>query len=147
MVKKTRRALLTAVAGAAACAALPSPLRADDDALDLVRLLTGRTPTESDRVRLSMPSVFPTGSAVPLTLDVDSPMTEGDCVQRVHVLAPRNPIVEIGTFHFTPGRSIARVSTRVRLAEPQHVLAVAEMSDGTLLMSKVWVEVATNGCT
>jgi len=38
------------------------------------------------------------------------------------------------------------VSTRIRLAAPQHVLAVAEMSDDTLLMTKAWVEVASNGC-
>jgi sulfur-oxidizing protein SoxY len=39
------------------------------------------------------------------------------------------------------------VSTRIRLAEPQYVLAVAEMNDGALLMTRAWVEVATNGCT
>jgi sulfur-oxidizing protein SoxY len=38
------------------------------------------------------------------------------------------------------------VSTRIRLAEPQYVLAVAQMSDGTLLMTETWVEAATNGC-
>jgi sulfur-oxidizing protein SoxY len=38
------------------------------------------------------------------------------------------------------------VSTRIRLAEPQYVLALAEMNDGALLMAKTWVEVATNGC-
>jgi sulfur-oxidizing protein SoxY len=32
------------------------------------------------------------------------------------------------------------------LAEPQYVVAVAEMSDGTLLMTKTFVDVATNGC-
>jgi sulfur-oxidizing protein SoxY len=30
---------------------------------------------------------------------------------------------------------------------PQYVLAFAELNDGTLLMTKTWVEVATNGCT
>jgi sulfur-oxidizing protein SoxY len=39
------------------------------------------------------------------------------------------------------------VETRIRLAEPQDVVAVAEMNDGTLLMTTTWVEVATNGCT
>jgi sulfur-oxidizing protein SoxY len=43
-------------------------------------------------------------------------------------------------------RSIARISTRIRLAGPQFVVAVAEMHDGTLLMAKSFVEVATNGC-
>ena len=58
----------------------------------------------------------------------------------------RNPIIEVAGFHFIPQRSGARVSTRIRLAKPQYVVAVAEMSDGTLLMTKTWVDVATNGC-
>ena len=41
---------------------------------------------------------------------------------------------------------MARVSTRIRLAKPQNVVAVAEMSDGSLLMTKTRVDVATNGC-
>ncbi|WKL39400.1 thiosulfate oxidation carrier protein SoxY (plasmid) [Sinorhizobium meliloti] len=44
------------------------------------------------------------------------------------------------------GRSLPRVSTRVRLAAPQHVVALAEMSNGNLLTAKAWVAVATNGC-
>ena len=93
-----------------------------------------------------MPQVFPNGYTVPLTLVIDSPMTEADHVRHVSVLAPRNPLVEVATFQFVPQRSEPRVSTRIRLAEPQHVLAVAEMNDGTLLMTETWVEVATNGC-
>ncbi len=112
----------------------------------LIKHLTGKTPTESDRVHLTMPRVFPNGYTVPLTLVIDSPMTETDYVRYARVLAPRNPLIEVATFHFVPQRSEPRVSTRIRLAEPQHVLAVAEMNDGALLMTKTWVEVATNGC-
>lgn len=93
-----------------------------------------------------MPRVFPNGYTVPLTLEIDSPMTEGGHVRKVRVLAPRNPLVEVATFHFVSQRSEPHVSTRIRLAEPQYVLAVAEMNDGALLMAKAWVEVATNGC-
>jgi sulfur-oxidizing protein SoxY len=145
----TRRTVLTAaVAGSAgfASAALASPPPPNDDAVDLVKKLTGKTPTTSDRLHLVMPQVFPNGYTVPLTLVIDSPMTDSDHVRHVSVLAPRNPLVEVATFHFVPQRSEPRVSTRIRLAEPQYVLAVAEMNDGTLLMTETWVEVATNGC-
>jgi sulfur-oxidizing protein SoxY len=64
----------------------------------------------------------------------------------VRVVAPRNPLIEVATFHFVPQLSQPRVSTRIRLAEPQDVLAFAELNDGTLLMTKTWVDVATNGC-
>ena len=146
----TRRALLTAAVAAAARitdATSASPARGGDDAADLIKQLTGRTATESDRIRLVMPQQFPTGATVPVTLMIDSPMTEADHVRQARLLAPRNPLIEVAHFHFTPGRSGARVSTRIRLAQPQHVVAVAEMSDGTLLTTKTWVEVATDGCT
>jgi sulfur-oxidizing protein SoxY len=127
-------------------ATLASPANASDDAAELIKHLTGKTPTESDRLHLAMPRVFPNGYTVPLTLLIDSPMTETDHVRDVRVLAPRNPLITVATFHFVPQRSEPRVSTRIRLAQPQDVLAVAEMNDGTLLMTRTWVEVATNGC-
>jgi len=148
----SRRALLTAVlAGGATLAgselAAAQDADAGDDTVKLVRQLTGKVPSESPRVHLTMPRVFPNGYIVPLTLDIDTAMSETDHVSEVRVLAPRNPIIDIATFRFAPGRSQPRVSTRIRLAEPQFVLAVAEMNGGALLMTKAWVEVATNGCS
>ncbi len=145
----SRRAVLSAaVAGSAgfASAALASTPTPSDDAAKVVEQLTGKTAIASDRLHLVMPQVFPNGYTVPLTLVIDSPMTEANHVRLVSVLAPRNPLVEVAVFHFVPQRSEPRVSTRIRLAEPQYVLAVAEMNDGTLLMTETWVEVATNGC-
>jgi sulfur-oxidizing protein SoxY len=141
-----RNLLLTGVAGLATATML-SPARASDEAAELIERLTGKTPTESDRLHLVMPRTYPNGYTVPLSLDIDSPMTESDHVRHIRVVAPRNPLIEVATFHFVPQRSQPRVSTRIRLAEPQYILAVAERNDGTLLMTKTWVEVATNGCT
>ena len=118
----------------------------DDDDVTSVEQSTGKTPTRSDRVRLTMPPVFPNGYTVPLSVDVLSPMTEADHVRYVRVLAPRNPIVEVATFSFAPGRSRARVSTRIRLAAPQFIVAAAEMNDGSVLMASTFVSVASNGC-
>jgi sulfur-oxidizing protein SoxY len=113
---------------------------------ELVKRLIGNSATLSPRVHLIMPAAFGNGYSVPCTLAVDSPMTENDHVRRVHVLAPKNPIIVVGTFHFTPQSGSAAVSTRIRLAEPQMVLAVAEMNDGALLMARTWVKVETDGC-
>jgi sulfur-oxidizing protein SoxY len=142
----TRRELLLSGVTGLATTIIVSPASAGDDATELIERLTGKIPIESDRLHLVMPRTFPNGYTVPLTIEVDSPMTEDDHVKLVRVVAPRNPLIEVATFHFLPQCSQPRVSTRIRLAEPQHVLAVAEMSDGTLLMAKTWVEVATNGC-
>ena len=73
-------------------------------------------------------------------------MTENDHVRSVRVFAPENPITEVARFNFVPQSSVARVSTRIRLAKPQFVVAVAEMNDGRLLTTKSWVDVASNGC-
>ena len=148
----TRRAELTAAAAAGvgfAGGVFVSPADASDsdDDIAIVKQFTGKTPVESDRVHLVMPRTFPNGYTVPLSLEIDSPMTEADHVRHVRVFAPRNQLIEVSRFPFVPLRSEPRVSTRIRLAEPQYVLAVAEMNDGALLMNKTWVEVATNGCT
>lgn len=148
----TRRMLLLASAAGFAGAAIVSPANAGDagedgeDAATLIERLTGKTPIESDRLHLVMPRTFPNGYTVPLAIDFDSPMTANDHVRYVRVVAPRNPLIDVATFHFVPQRSRPRVSTRIRLAKPQYVLAFAEQSDGTLLMAKTWVEVATDGC-
>jgi sulfur-oxidizing protein SoxY len=73
-------------------------------------------------------------------------MNEADFVRHVHVLAPRNPIPVVARFEFTLQSGRASVSTRVRLAESQNVLAAAEMSDGSVLVGRTFVEVMINGC-
>jgi sulfur-oxidizing protein SoxY len=139
-----REFLLTGITGLAV--APFSPASASDEANALIERLTGKVAIESDRLHLAMPRTFPNGYTVPLTIEVDSLMTDDDHVRHVRVVAPRNPLIDVVTFHFLPQHSQPRVSTRIRLAEPQYVLAVAEMSDDTLLMAKTWVDVATNGC-
>ena len=142
----TRRELFLASAAGFASATIVSPAKATDEAAELIKRLTGRTATASDRLHLVMPRTFPNGYTVPLNVDIDSPMTENDYVRYVRVVASRNPLIEVATFHFVPQLSQPRVSTRIRLAEPQDVLAFAELNDGTLVMTKTWVDVATNGC-
>jgi sulfur-oxidizing protein SoxY len=148
-ILSSRRKLLITAAACSTAVLLPRGVRANDDAIgpvELITRLTGKTPAWSDRVRLDMPRVFPNGYSVPLALAIDSAMTEAEHVRRARVFAPRNPLIEVAAFQFIPQRSEPRVSTRIRLAEPQYVLAVAEMNDGSLLLNKAWVEVSSNGC-
>jgi sulfur-oxidizing protein SoxY len=149
----TRRALLWAapaltVAGGVVrpgkCRAAAKESEADEN--ELIRRLIGETATESTRVRLEIPPVFANGHSVPMTLSVDSPMNETDYVRQVLILAPQNPILTVASFQFTPQSGRAAVSTRIRLAETQNVLAVAQMSGGAALMARAWVEVEENGC-
>ena len=104
-----RELLLTGVAGLATTI-IVSPASASDETTGLIERLTGKIPMESDRLHLAMPRTFPTGYTVPLTIEVDSPMTEDDHVKRVRVVAPRNPLIEVATFHrrCTPCRPTRR---------------------------------------
>jgi sulfur-oxidizing protein SoxY len=113
----------------------------------IIEQLTGSVATESPRVLLEMPPVFANGYSVPLTLAVDSPMTESDYVKSVLVVAPRNPLLTVAKFRFTAQSGRVLVSTRIRLSQPQSVLAVAQMSDGSMLMTRRWIKVEIDGCS
>lgn len=144
----TRRFMI-ALAGLVALGAYETPgsqAAVAGDAGENIDDLIGGRATESDRIRLLMPEKFPNGYTVPLAVEVVSPMTATDHVKSIRIIAPKNPITPVVQLNFNPGRSAPRVSMRIRLAEPQFVLAVAEMNDGSLLMTKAWCAVATNGC-
>ena len=111
-----------------------------------MELAGGRTPETSDRIRLTMPRAFKSGDAVPLTVEVEGPISEAYYVKHIHLLAEANPLPEIASFHFTPHSGRARVVTRIRLAKSQHVVALAEMGDGSALTTRAHVEVETDGC-
>jgi sulfur-oxidizing protein SoxY len=146
----TRRELLgslcSGTAALAGAALRSSPAKAGNDTLALVKKTLCSDAKISSRVQLKMPSVFPTGYTVPMDIVIDTAMTDTNHVRSVRVFAPENPILEVVGFNFMPGRSAPRVSTRVRLAKPQFIVAIAEMNDGLLLANKVWVDVATDGC-
>lgn len=144
----SRRIVLAQGIGCAGALMASSFVQAEalDETVALVTRLTGKVPTISPRVRLAMPQRFPNGYTVPLALAVDSPMTTSDFVASLRVLAPQNLVVEVAAFHFAPTRSQARIATRIRLAKPQYVVALADFSDGSLLMAQTWVDVASDGC-
>ena len=118
----------------------------ETDEATLIRNFTGGAAMPSPRVHVQMPKVFGNGYSVPLTLLVDSPMTETDYVRTIHVLAPKNPIIPVANFSFTPQSGQAKLSTRIRLAQTQDVLAIAEMNDGTRLLGRASTQVDVDGC-
>lgn len=78
---------------------------------------------------------------VPVTVDVESPMTEQDYVKAVMCLPDGNPLPGIVSYRFTPARGKASASTRMRLAQTQNIICIAEMSNGNLHMAKSVVKV------
>ena len=98
----------------------------------------------------SIPSISPAiaenGLVVPLGVDVESPMSEADFVKALHVFADGNPNPGVVSFYFTPMMPRATVQIRMRLAQTQNIVAVAEMSDGKLFTTKREVKVTIGGC-
>ena len=111
-----------------------------------VRSAFGTTPITPGRVTIEVPPLAENGLVVPVTLRVESPMTPEDHVTRIDLFAPRNNLAQVAEFHVGPRNGIAKVSTRIRMAVSQDLLAVAQMHDGSLWSGAARVEVVSSGC-
>ncbi len=128
-----RRALLRAGSGVVIASALPIPATAaPEDMQAAVAALFGDRAIQDGRVRVDLPPISENGFSVPVAVEVESPMTEADHVERIAVFSPRNPVASLIQFELGPRAGRARVATRIRLAGTQSLLVVAEMNDGSL---------------
>lgn len=98
------------------------------------------------RVKIDIPQIAENGNVVPITIAVDSPMSTDDYVKTIHLFSEHNPLPDIVEFELGPHNGKARVSTRIRLAKSQIVLAVATLNDATLWSAQAIVEVTVSGC-
>ena len=88
-----------------------------------IRSVTGGAAVKTGKVKLDMPPLVENGNTVPMTVTVDSPMTPKDHVKSIHVFNEKNPQPNIGNFHLGPRAGRAQVSTRIRLADSQKIVA------------------------
>ena len=72
------------------------------------------------------------GNAVPITVNVDSPMTAADHVRAIAIFNERTRSATSRVFHARAARRPRAVATRIRLATSQQLVAVAQMSDGSV---------------
>jgi sulfur-oxidizing protein SoxY len=147
----SRRELLriagTGAAASAIWARMPRAVAATSVPEALEELLAGRRGIESTRLRLDLPPRFDYGNTVPLAFTVDGPTNEANHVRTVSVFAEGNPFPEVASFHFTPESGTPNASTRIRLnAGQREVVAVAELSDGSVWLGRRTIEVAISGC-
>jgi sulfur-oxidizing protein SoxY len=147
-VHTTRRETL-ALAAMAGLAALLAPRIsvADEGAVTAeLKKLYGDKKFDSGKIKLDVPEIAENGLVVPINVEVDSPMTEQDYVKAVHVFADGNPLPGVVTYRFTPACGKAAASTRMRLAQTQNIVCVAEMSNGALYTAKSNIKVTIGGC-
>ena len=148
----TRRQLFGLVGGAAVVGTFPivtlRPLQATPAMLNTaVRNVVGEATVRTGKVKLDIPPLVENGNTVPMTVSVASPMTADDYVKSIHVFNEKNPQPNIGNFYIGPWAGRAQVSTRIRLADSQKVVAIARLSDDTFWSATADVVVTLAACT
>ncbi|MBA3597093.1 MAG: SoxY-related AACIE arm protein [Methylibium sp.] len=111
-----------------------------------VRAFAGAATVQPGRVQLEIAPLVENGNAVPVTVRVESPMSAADHVQRIALFNERNPQREVASFLLGPRAGRAEVSTRIRLATSQQLVALAQMSDGSVWSHRVDVLVTLAAC-
>ena len=131
-----------------ALALLPAlPAAATSESLAAaIQAFTGGEPVRNGRITIEIAELVENGNAVPVSVQVQSPMTAADHVQSLALFTERNPQPEVAVFHFSPMSGRARVDTRIRLATSQPLVAVAKMNDGSLWRHHVDVIVTLAAC-
>jgi sulfur-oxidizing protein SoxY len=142
----SRRDVLIAGGLAAGAAALPASAQANTQMEAAIRSIVGQAKINQGKVALDLPPLVENGNTVPMAVTVDSPMTKADYVKAIHVFNEKNPQPNVLTVRLGPRAGKAQVSTRIRLADTQKVIAIAEMSDGTFWSDTAEIVVTLAAC-
>jgi len=113
---------------------------------EMVRPYVQSQELKKERVTLSLPMLADNGHMVPLSLKIDSPMTEASHITHVYLISQRNPVPLIAKFVMGPWSGRADLSTRVRLSGNQNVIALARLSDGNFIYDVQEVVVTEAAC-
>jgi sulfur-oxidizing protein SoxY len=111
-----------------------------------IKKVVGEAPLRKGKVKLDLPPLIENGNTVPLSVSVDSPMTPAEHVKAIHVFNEKNPQPNVVSLRLGPRAGKAAVSTRIRLADSQTVIAIAEMSDGSFWSDEADVVVTLAAC-
>ncbi|HSA89670.1 MAG TPA: SoxY-related AACIE arm protein [Burkholderiales bacterium] len=145
----TRRGfLLLGLASTSVRAQLPPNIEAIRKAAleEAIRKVVGNAEVRQGRVKLDVPPLIDNGNTVPLSVEVESPMSAADHVKAIHIFTERNPQPYVLSAYLGPRSGRARVSTRARIADTGAVTAIAQLSDGSFWSQSVRVVVTLSAC-
>jgi sulfur-oxidizing protein SoxY len=125
---------------------LPALGAAEPDLEAAVRAWAGSAAPRDGRVKLVIAELVENGNAVPVTVRVDSAMTPADHVTEIVLFNQRNPQRDVARFQLGPQNGRAEVSTRIRLATTQQIVALARLNDGSVWQQRVDVLVTLAAC-
>jgi sulfur-oxidizing protein SoxY len=145
-VAPSRRTLLVAGLGAGLCVTWRPARAVSDELSGALRGYTGGAPTREGKVNFDIAPLVENGNTVPITVTVDNPMTTANHVQAIAVFNEKNPQRDVVACKLTPRMGRASVSTRIRLATTQQLVAVAKLSDGSFWTHTVDVVVTLAAC-
>ena len=142
----SRRSLLIA-AGALALSVRPSVSDATPAQMqDAIRKVVGDAQIQRGKVKLDLPPLIDNGNVVALAVAVDSPMTPTDYVKAIHVFNEKNPQPNIISVYLGPRAGRASITSRIRLADSQTIIAIAQLSDGSFWQTSQDVVVTIAAC-
>lgn len=137
----------TFIAGVGLITLAAPTLRAQTiDLRPMINTITKGVEARKGRVQFELPVLVDNGNSIPMTVKVESPMTEADHVKAIYLLSERNPVRQMAAFHLGPRSGRAEIQSRVRLAGTQHVVALAHMSDGSYWYDWSSVVVTLSAC-
>lgn len=145
----TRRHFLTvagSLIGSAAVARAQTMPPASGTPSAAINEIVGDAPVQQGKVKLEVAPLVENGNAVPLTVSVDSPMTEREHVKSIHIFNEKNPQPNVASFYLDPRAGRAQVSIRIRLADSQKVIAIAQLSDDSFWSDSADVVVTLAAC-
>ncbi len=142
----TRRQVLTTTAGLAGAVWLRQASASADELAAAIKAFAVGAPVRAGRVLLDVAPLVENGNAVPIMVTVQSPMSATDHVKAIAIFNERNPQRDVAVFGLGPRAGRASVSTRIRLATSQQLVAVAQMNDGSCWTHTVDVIVTLAAC-
>jgi sulfur-oxidizing protein SoxY len=144
----SRRSVFATLAGASLVASIRvAPARATPASMKAaINKVVGEAPVQKGRVHIDVPVLVDNGNTVPLTVEVDSPMTAADHVKAIHIFNELNPQPNVVSAYFGPRSGRAKLATRFRLADTQTIVAIAELSDGSFWSASADVVVTLQAC-
>jgi sulfur-oxidizing protein SoxY len=131
---------LLALAVLRPAAAMPPALAA------MLAEFTGGAAPLPGPIAIDIPPLVENGNAVPVEIAVESPMTEADHIRAIGLFNEGNPLPGVLVARLGPWSGAARISTRMRLATSQRIIAVAARSDGRFIMAEAQVVVTLAAC-
>lgn len=145
-VRQSRRRALGALLACAGLLVVRPAIATPDELSVALRDAFGDQPIARGKVKLEIPRIAENGNVVPVTVSVDSPMTQQAHVSRIHLFAEKNHLPRILDVQLGPYNGKAFLATRVRMATSQQIMAVAVMSDGSLWSAAADIEVISSDC-